>query len=148
LLEDEDNERRLMRLALERSGHAVVEAGDAAAARAACGTFGAGSAAGFASGFATASALGAGAGLDLLICDIGLPDANGRDFIEWFSGAHPGVPVIAVTGESMAQVEEPIAAAWYGSGRVVGKPFDTAELTMVVTDLLHDTQRARQAAGD
>lgn len=132
LLEDEDNERRLMRLALERSGHAVVEAGDAAAARAACGD----------------SAAWTGAGLDMLICDIGLPDANGRDFIEWFSGAHPGVPVIAVTGESMAQVEEPIAAAWYGSGRVVGKPFDTAELTMVVTDLLHDARRARQAAGD
>ncbi len=112
-----------MRLALERSGHVVIEAPDAGTASAIC------------KGDST---------IDLLICDIGLPDANGKDFISGFRETNPGVPVIAATGESMAQIEEPIAAAWYKAGRVLGKPFSTAELTTAVAELLHDTRREPQ----
>jgi CheY-like chemotaxis protein len=108
-----------MRLALERRGHVVLEAPDAETATAIC---------------------KGETAIDLLICDIGLPDANGKDFISGFRKTNPGVPVIAATGESMAQIEEPIAAAWYRAGRVLGKPFSAAELTTTVAELLHDAR--------
>lgn len=125
LLEDEANERRVMRLTLERRGHVVIEAEDATAATAICES--------------------GATPIDLLICDIGLPDFHGKDFIGWFAEARPGVPVIAVTGEPMAQIEEPIAAAWYGAGRVVAKPFSASDLTTAVAELLQDTKLARRA---
>jgi len=120
VLEDDESERRIMRLALERSGHVVVEAPDAQTATAIC---------------------KGELAIDLLICDIGLPDVNGKDFISGFRGSKPGVPVIAATGESMAQIEEPIAAAWYGASRVMGKPFSASELTTTVADLLDAGRR-------
>jgi DNA-binding response OmpR family regulator len=122
VLEDNESERRMMRLALERSGHVVVEAPDAQTATAICKDEPA---------------------IDLLICDIALPDVNGKDFIRSFRGSKPGVPVIAATGESVAHIEEPIAVAWYGASRVVGKPFTASELTTAVAELLDAGRQAR-----
>jgi DNA-binding response OmpR family regulator len=120
LVEDEVDERRIMRLTLERSGHVVAETEDAMAAIARC------------RNEATSIAL--------VICDIGLPDQNGKDFINWFREVNPSVPVMVVTGESMAHIEEPIAAAWYGAHRVVSKLFSASDLTTAVAELLHDTK--------
>jgi hypothetical protein len=48
---------------------------------------------------------------------------------------------VAVTGEEMGHIEEPIAAAWYKAGRVLGKPFSTSDLETSVADLLERTGR-------
>ena len=50
---------------------------------------------------------------------------------------------MAVTGESMADIEEPIAAAWYGTRRVFGKPFSTSDLTTAVAELLLSAELLR-----
>jgi DNA-binding response OmpR family regulator len=121
LVEDDEGQRAMMRLALERSSHIVVEAGDATAAMAA--------------------AKNQAIAIDLLICDIILPDMDGKDLISWFREFHPGTPVMAITGEEMGHIEEPIAAAWYKAGRVLGKPFSTAELATSVADLLERSGR-------
>jgi DNA-binding response OmpR family regulator len=116
LVEDDENQRAVMRLAMERGGHVVVAAEDAAAAM--------------------AIAKSGATPIDLVVCDIVLPDMDGRDLIGWLKERHPGTPIVAVTAEEMGHIEEPIAVAWYGVGRVLGKPFNMADLATSIADLL------------
>jgi len=64
--------------------------------------------------------------VDLVLCDLGLPDGDGLDLIVRVTAERPGVPVIALT----ARAEEADVVAGLTSGAVdyVTKPFRLAEL--------------------
>ena len=41
--------------------------------------------------------------IDLLLCDLGLPDGTGLDVMRFFRDRHPGAPGIALTGYGMEE---------------------------------------------
>jgi DNA-binding response OmpR family regulator len=64
---------------------------------------------------------------DLIVLDLGLPDADGLDVLGVLNrGERLGIPVMAVTGESNA--ERRVLALELGAKDVVVKPFDLLEL--------------------
>src|SRR5262245_18947933 len=64
--------------------------------------------------------------VDVVVCDLGLPDGDGLDLIEQLQATRPGLPVIVLTARS----EEADVVAGLASGAVdyVTKPFRLAEL--------------------
>jgi DNA-binding response OmpR family regulator len=64
--------------------------------------------------------------VDVVVCDLGLPDGDGLDLIEQLQATSPGLPVIVLTARS----EEADVVAGLASGAVdyVTKPFRLAEL--------------------
>lgn len=98
----------------ELQGVCLVEAGDLAQARAAL----------------------AGAPVDVVLLDLGLPDGSGLELAAELRNAHDGGPpaVLAVTGESSpAQASEAMAA---GCRAVLTKPYTPADLCSVLATLL------------
>jgi DNA-binding response OmpR family regulator len=64
---------------------------------------------------------------DLIILDLGIPDAEGFDVLQVLGrGGSLGVPVVVVTGETPA--ERRVQALELGAQDVVVKPFDVLEL--------------------
>lgn len=102
IVEDEAHIRRLVRGAVARAGHEVIEAADARAAAAA---------------------------LDIdrpdaVLLDLGLPDRDGMELIERAKAA--GAAVIVVSAREAT--DEKVAALDLGADDYVTKPFDTEEL--------------------
>ena len=64
--------------------------------------------------------------VDVVVCDLGLPDGDGLDLIEQLQATRPGLPVIVLTARS----EEADVVTGLASGAVdyVTKPFRLAEL--------------------
>ncbi|MEZ5832442.1 MAG: sigma-54 dependent transcriptional regulator [Dongiaceae bacterium] len=59
--------------------------------------------------------------LDLLICDIRLPDINGEALFDKVIPEHPGLPVLFITG--FAQVDQAVRLMRAGAADYVVKPF-------------------------
>ena len=79
--------------------------------------------------------------IDLLISDIDLRSAkNGIDLAREISAANPWVKVLLISGGKAPELEIP--SAW----RFLPKPFATAELLNVVTDVLFCAVPAQSAA--
>jgi DNA-binding response OmpR family regulator len=117
LVEDDDVIGGSLLRALRASGYDVELAPDGAAARA-----------------------GLGAGPDLVLLDLGLPDADGVDLCREMVARRPGLPVVILT----ARQEEVDVVVGLGAGAVdyVTKPFRLAELLARVD--AHLTYAARQ----
>jgi CheY-like chemotaxis protein len=79
----------------------------------------------------------AGEGFDVLVCDIGLPDGNGRDLIRELCASRP-VRAIALTGYGM----DPDVRGNLDAGfvRHLTKPIDPEELLAAVGELLETPQ--------
>lgn len=103
VVDDEAHIRRLLHVALQRAGHAVVEAADAA----------------------SALRLAAGAGIEAVLLDLGLPDRDGLELIALLK--RMGEPAILILSARDA-TEEKVAALDLGADDYVTKPFDTEEL--------------------
>lgn len=102
IVEDEAHIRRLVRGAVARAGHEVIEASDARAA-------------------AAALAIDRP---DAVLLDLGLPDRDGMELIERVKAA--GAAVIVVSAREAT--DEKVAALDLGADDYVTKPFDTEEL--------------------
>lgn len=74
VVDDETPIRQLVGRILERTGHTVIQCGDAT------------------------SALAITAAIDLLLVDFVLPDVNGRDLTAKLRESRPGLPVILMSG--------------------------------------------------
>ena len=82
IIEDEENVRRTVGLALGQGGYEVIEATDGEEA------------------IQTIQADARSNGLDAIICDLALPKLNGNDVIAFIRARLPSVPVIVLTGHA------------------------------------------------
>jgi len=128
IVEDDAHIRRLLRVAIERSGYAVTEA-------------------------ATAREALTAADIDkpeVVLLDLGLPDRDGLELIQLFR-SRTGATVIVVSARG--ETAEKVAALDLGADDYLTKPFDTEELlARVRTALRHrvagETGQTTVTAGD
>lgn len=120
LCEDDPAIRRVVSQALALTGHSVVTAHD---------------------GGEALRLFGNDASLDVVILDIGLPDADGRDVCQALRSAGQGAPVLFLT--ALAGMHDRLAGFGAGGDDYLPKPFDVKELVARVEAL---ARRARPAA--
>ncbi|WP_264030251.1 response regulator transcription factor [Cellulosimicrobium sp. SH8] len=77
--------------------------------------------------------LGPGAGLDVLVIDIGLPDADGRDVCQALRAAGQSVPVLFLTARDT--LTDLVSGFSAGGDDYLTKPFAVAELQVRVAAL-------------
>jgi two-component system, OmpR family, KDP operon response regulator KdpE len=118
IVDDEMPIRRLLRVALERSGYATIEADCAAAAICSL----------------------RGTLPQLVLLDLGLPDRDGLELISAFR--EKSVPIIVLTAREASS--EKVAALDLGADDYVTKPFDSEELLARIRSCL---RRADERTG-
>ncbi|GAA4037592.1 two-component system response regulator KdpE [Sphingomonas rosea] len=114
VVDDEASIRRLLRGALQRDGHAAIEAGDARAALSAADVD----------------------KPDLVLLDLGLPDRDGLELIPLLRGRN--IPVLVISARE--STDEKVAALDLGADDYVTKPFDTDEVLARVRSALRRAQ--------
>ena len=119
VIDDEDQIRRFLRIALESEGHTVLEAatGREAIVQAATGA------------------------PDLLVLDLGLPDRDGKDVLRDIR-TWSNLPVLVLSVR--ADETEKVAALDLGAQDYVAKPFGTRELLARLRALLRDRGTEQQ----
>ncbi len=120
ICEDDAALRRVLRQALDLAGHEAVTAH---------------------TGGEALSLFGRDAGLDVIIMDIGLPDADGRDVCQALKSAGQDAPVLFLT--ALGATHERLAGFSSGGDDYVSKPFEIKELLARVFVL---GRRGRQLA--
>jgi len=120
VVEDEPRLRELLRLYLEREGHAVTDAGDGPAALEAFRSSGA----------------------DLVVLDLMLPGMQGETVLEALR-EEADVPVLITSAKSSDA--ERIAGLRQGADDYLGKPFNPHELTARVAAILRRTRPTEEA---
>lgn len=111
LIEDDLSLRRALRLALEKSGHEVVEAND---------------------GRAGLEAFKAQT-IDLVITDLIMPEVEGVETIRTLRKLSKTVPIIAITGGGRGTSLEYLGMArTFGANEVMAKPFEFEALSAAV----------------
>ncbi len=112
IVDDEMDARRLLRLLLEGCGAEVRAAASAAEALQAIEQ----------------------AAPDVLVSDIGMPDADGYELVRWARGLGLTVPAVALT--AYARSEDRVRALAAGFNTHVSKPVEITELIIVIQRLL------------
>ena len=111
LIDDDDMLRAVVRRALERAGHTVVEAADGAAGL----------------------RLHREAGADVIIADIFMPEQDGLELIQALRAEAPRARIIAMSGGGRSgQVDLLKDATVFGAARTLRKPFELTELVATV----------------
>jgi len=105
LCEDQEPIRKVLVRALRQAGHEVVIAHD---------------------GREALTQLGAATPLDVLVMDIGLPDADGRDVVAALKSAGQHAPVLFLT--ALGATHERLAGFAAGADDYVVKPFEIKEV--------------------
>lgn len=75
--------------------------------------------------------------LDLVLLDLGLPDMDGLEVLEWIRTERPGLPVIVLTARTTPR--DTIAALEGGAADHVAKPFGFGELVARIRLRLQST---------
>ncbi|MEX2270063.1 MAG: sigma-54 dependent transcriptional regulator [Vicinamibacterales bacterium] len=112
LVEDKDSLRTMLRLALERDGHAVIEAFDEPSARAAL----------------------AGKLPGVVLSDLKLPEGDGFGVLRAAKELDPALPVIVMT--AYGRIEDAVAAMREGALDFLPKPVDPDHLALIVARAL------------
>ncbi|MDQ3168573.1 MAG: sigma-54 dependent transcriptional regulator [Acidobacteriota bacterium] len=112
IVEDKDSLRTMLRLALERDGHAVIEACDVASAR-----------------VALAERRPA-----VVLSDLKLPDGDGFAVLRAAKDLDPALPVIVMT--AYGRIEDAVAAMREGALDFLPKPVDPDHLALLVARAL------------
>ncbi len=73
-------------------------------------------------------------GLDLVLCDIMMPDGNGLDLLREIKTSNPNAPVIMMT--AYTSTKSAIDAMKLGAFDYISKPFDVDELKIIVQKAL------------
>ncbi len=81
-------------------------------------------------------------GVDLVLLDYRLPDVEGYDLLGRMLAIEPDVPIIILTAHS--SVERAVTAMRAGAYHYLAKPFDLAEVALMVTRALETTGLRRQ----
>lgn len=105
LCEDDDAIRHVLVRALRAAGHEVVAAHD---------------------GREALELLGPASRLDVVVMDVGLPDADGRDVVQALRSAGQDAPVLFLT--ALGATHDVLAGFAAGADDYVVKPFETKEL--------------------
>ena len=103
--EDHEPIRKVLVRGLRQAGHEVLAAHD---------------------GHEALVLLGADAPLDVIVMDVGLPDADGRDVVAALKSAGQQAPVLFLT--ALGATHEVLAGFAAGGDDYVVKPFDLAEV--------------------
>ena len=119
LCEDDDAIRGVLVRGLRAAGHEVVAAHD---------------------GREAVALLGPARPLDVIIMDVGLPDADGRDVVQALRSSGQDAPVLFLT--ALGATHEVLAGFAAGADDYVVKPFETKELLARLAAL---ARRARPA---
>jgi CheY-like chemotaxis protein len=121
LIDDEDDLREFIALALNYHGHQVTEARSGR--------------------IITDPPEGAAAAYDLIITDIVMPGTDGLETIIAAKKAHPAGKIIAISGGSRAgnnaRIDYLRQARLLGADATLDKPFSTADLFRTVEQTLH-----------
>ena len=112
IVEDKDSLRTMLRLALERDGHVVIEAADEASAR-----------------VALAERRPA-----VVLSDLKLPDGDGFGVLRAAKDLDPALPVIVMT--AYGRIEDAVAAMREGALDFLPKPVDPDHLALIVARAL------------
>jgi len=111
VMDDDEDQRVLVREILSREGHRVEEAADGA----------------------TGLRLFGASRPDVVITDINMPGIDGHEVISALKLAHADVPVIAMSGGgAVAKDELLLRAARLGATEVIMKPFEFRQLVGAV----------------
>ena len=113
LVEDDPAVLRFVRMALQDMGLTVISAGDVATA--------------------TAAFARSGDTVDMLLCDIVLPDGGGDVLARRLARQRPDLPIVLMTGYSPVAARPDVQEL--APGRVLAKPVDRAALSAVVRDV-------------
>ncbi len=76
---------------------------------------------------------------DIVLLDLGLPDANGMDLLPEIKKQWPDTEVIVLTG--MASIEAAVNATKRGAYHFLNKPFDTQNLLVTVSRAIEHKQQ-------
>jgi len=77
--------------------------------------------------------------VDLVICDIIMPDKEGIETIVEIRQIEPDQRIVAISGGGRIKKEDYLAvAAAVGATHTISKPFDAETLTEMVTRILHN----------
>jgi CheY-like chemotaxis protein len=115
VIDDEEGVRRVIAKVLEREGHHVIEASD---------------------GKIALNHL-RGAALDLVICDLFMPEMDGVEVLRELRRDYPGMSVVAISGGAYeGKVQLLDVAKGLGAVAVLKKPFALEDLVGVVNDVL------------
>jgi len=112
IVDDEEMERALERAILEKAGHDLLFAADGEAALKLCRE----------------------EDVELVVTDLAMPDFNGLRFIKELREAGQYVPLIAVSGWAVDQLD---LALEYGADLSLMKPVEAPELLKAVDTALH-----------
>ena len=93
-------------------------------------------------GFAITSVSGVGAArralqdeaVDLVLCDLRLPDGEGIDLLEWLNARRQPVPVIVMT--SYAAIPSAVQAMKLGAKDYIAKPVNPEDLLQKINEVL------------
>jgi len=119
VVEDREPLRRMLVRALSGEGYLVEAASDLAAARA---------------------CFAAGQRLDLVLCDLMLPDGSGLEVLALARARTPPPPVVVLTG--FGSVAAAVAAMKLGAADFLEKPVDIERLFRLVATLVEEEPRA------
>lgn len=118
LIEDDQAQREILRLILEKLGHSVLEAADGAEGLALFGRDGA----------------------DLILTDLIMPRKEGLETIQEFRQMYPAVKIIAMSGGARVGANDYLGVAQrFGATRVLAKPFTREALMEAIGAALPGT---------
>lgn len=76
----------------------------------------------------------AAGGVDLVLCDVNMPEISGIELVKVVKKKMPTIPIVMVTTESSAEMKQQMLDA--GANGIVTKPFPPEELQRVLKPLL------------
>jgi CheY-like chemotaxis protein len=75
--------------------------------------------------------------VELVICDILMPDLDGIELVMRLSDRHPGIKILAISGEGQFGPGPFLTMAGHlGAHRTLAKPFEPAQLVQAVEEII------------